>query len=266
MEIKKCTKCGKEYPKTLEYFTKTKKNKDGLDYWCKECKKEYKRQHKPQRESIIHKQPKVLSEEEKEIRIKKQKEYRKDYYTKNKEKFLERYYQNKEKILERTKEYTKNNKDKIKSRRKIYREKNREEINAKKRKYNQEHKEMKRLWQQKNKDKVNIQKQIRRTNKNNLPSNLNVKQWKEIKIKFNNKCAYCGQELPLSQDHFIPLSKGGEYTVNNIIPSCKSCNCSKNNSDFFEWYHKQEFYSKEREENIIKHLRYREDKQQLRLI
>ena len=35
--IKCCSKCGKEYPRTKEYFPSDKQNKDGLYYWCKKC-------------------------------------------------------------------------------------------------------------------------------------------------------------------------------------------------------------------------------------
>jgi 5-methylcytosine-specific restriction endonuclease McrA len=85
---------------------------------------------------------------------------------------------------------------------------------------------------------------------------------------FDNKCAYCGKEKPLAQDHFVPLSKGGEYTNNNIICSCKSCNSSKSDKDFFEWYPEQLFYSKEREAKILKYLNYdkKTQTQQLALI
>lgn len=112
-----------------------------------------------------------------------------------------------------------------------------------------------------NYDKYVMNAQKRLAIKRKLKSTLTLKQWKQIKIKFNNKCAYCGEELPLQQEHFIPLSKGGEYTIHNIIPACRSCNCSKNNKDFFEWYPKQDFYSKEREDFILNHLGYDEDKQ-----
>lgn len=58
----------------------------------------------------------------------------------------------------------------------------------------------------------------------------------QIKKYFNNRCAYCGKELPLQQDHFIALSKGGEYSKNNIVPSCQSCNGSKGAKEFETWY------------------------------
>ncbi len=35
-----CTKCGKEYPVTLEYFYKSTKGKNGFTSWCRICYKE----------------------------------------------------------------------------------------------------------------------------------------------------------------------------------------------------------------------------------
>ena len=52
-------------------------------------------------------------------------------------------------------------------------------------------------------------------------------------------CAYCGEEKILHKDHFVPLSKGGEFTHNNVVPSCACCNVSKSNNDFFEWYEQE---------------------------
>jgi len=105
-----------------------------------------------------------------------------------------------------------------------------------------------------------------RTKKKNLVAKFYKKDWKEALEYFDNKCAYCGSEKgTLEMDHFIPLSKGGEFTKNNVIPSCKTCNCSKNNKYFKEWYHKQEFYSEEREKKICKYLNIKGKRQQLRM-
>lgn len=38
--LKNCTRCNKEYPNTLEFFYKNKQRKDGIDGWCKECRKQ----------------------------------------------------------------------------------------------------------------------------------------------------------------------------------------------------------------------------------
>ncbi len=63
---------------------------------------------------------------------------------------------------------------------------------------------------------------------------------------FNNKCGYCGKQDQLSEDHFIPLTKGGKHFLTNIVPACKSCNSSKHNSMPEDWYSRQTFYSKDR--------------------
>lgn len=47
-------------------------------------------------------------------------------------------------------------------------------------------------------------------------------------IAFDYCCAYCGEKLPLTPDHFIPLTKGGTHTKSNIVPSCLACNRRKN--------------------------------------
>lgn len=59
------------------------------------------------------------------------------------------------------------------------------------------------------------------------------------KIKENNYCWYCGQEMApskLTKDHVFPRSKGGANDMDNIIMVCKTCNSSKGNMDLFEWY------------------------------
>ena len=108
-------------------------------------------------------------------------------------------------------------------------------------------------------------RQIRKARLHNLPSTLTTIEWQSIKSTFNNRCVYCGEEKPLVQEHFIPLSKGGEYTSNNIIPSCSFCNGSKFNKDFFKWYPKFKYYSIKREQIILKYLNYKNNNQQLTL-
>jgi len=166
--------------------------------------------------------------------------------------------------------YYENNKEKTKEQAKEYRNNNKEKVKESKNKYRLTHLEeermSKRIYLINNRDKVNLCHQKRKAKKRKLPRNLTVEQWEKIKSDFNNSCAYCGSKLPLAQEHFIPLSKGGEYTVNNIIPSCQSCNSSKRDKSFFEWYKNYEFYSKEREEFILKYLGYKEEIQQLRVI
>lgn len=50
MGTKTCNKCGKEYPATTEYFNINNGKKDGLNYSCKECMKEYRAKIKARQE------------------------------------------------------------------------------------------------------------------------------------------------------------------------------------------------------------------------
>lgn len=70
---------------------------------------------------------------------------------------------------------------------------------------------------------------------NGSPAGFTRRDWLHVLSDFNNRCAYCGQEKKLSQDHFVPVTKGGGYTKNNIVPSCHSCNSKKSDSLPWEW-------------------------------
>lgn len=227
-----CTKCHKELPATIEYFTIKKKCKYGVASQCKQCDQKY---YEDNKERILKRQ-KQYSENNK-AKISK---YRKEYREKNIEKLLKQnklYYLNN---IEKFREYEKKNKDRIEIRRKQYRKNNKEKFK----------------FYSKKRDAI----------KRKLPHNLTVEQWGKCKQYFNNRCAYCGRTLPLHQEHFIPLSKGGEYTINNIIPACKSCNSSKRDKNFFEWYKTHKYYSNKRENKILKYLNYTENKQQLSIL
>lgn len=61
-------------------------------------------------------------------------------------------------------------------------------------------------------------------------TNLTKKIRFEIFKRDSFKCQYCGQEAPdviLEVDHIIPVSKGGENELMNLITSCFDCNRGK---------------------------------------
>lgn len=170
---------------------------------------------------------------------------------------------NQEHINKYQNNWRKNNKEKLKSyevdrsqRDRKYREKH------KKRRY-----EVNEVWRKNNHDKLKMYTQKRRSLKSKLPASFTKTQWNECKKYFDYQCAYCGNsDKKLHQDHFIPLVKGGEYTKQNIIPSCASCNSSKRDKDFKEWYRDREYYDEARERKILNYLGYKNKQQQLALI
>ena len=50
-------------------------------------------------------------------------------------------------------------------------------------------------------------------------------------------CAYCGIEPAetMQRDCVLALSRGGRYTLDNIVPACRSCNASKCNDEVTSW-------------------------------
>lgn len=54
-----------------------------------------------------------------------------------------------------------------------------------------------------------------------------LKQWNNLCKKFDYRCANCGKKRKLTEDHIIPLSKGGTNYISNIQPLCLSCNSAK---------------------------------------
>ena len=160
----------------------------------------------------------------------------KDYYREYNKNYREK---NREKINEYTRRYHKENKDKARE----YRQKNKERIKKYRRKYLQENLEIYRTYNQE-----------RRARKRTLISTFTASQWNECLEYFNQSCAYCGDTNRLEQEHVIPVTKGGHYTLDNIIPACKSCNSSKHNKLLEEWYFAHEKYSEKRLDKIKNYL------------
>jgi 5-methylcytosine-specific restriction endonuclease McrA len=64
---------------------------------------------------------------------------------------------------------------------------------------------------------------------------LSDAQWAALKAAWGG-CAYCGASgTPLQRDCVQALSRGGRYTLGNIVPVCRSCNASKCNAEVTGW-------------------------------
>ncbi|WP_226997142.1 HNH endonuclease [Tessaracoccus aquimaris] len=49
-------------------------------------------------------------------------------------------------------------------------------------------------------------------------------------------CAYCeAVGTALQRDCVLPVSRGGRYTLDNVVPACPSCNASKHNDEVTGW-------------------------------
>lgn len=56
---------------------------------------------------------------------------------------------------------------------------------------------------------------------------LSKTQRQQVYEKCGGHCAYCGSRLDykdMQVDHVKPLKHGGEDTLSNMLPACRSCN------------------------------------------
>ena len=89
-----------------------------------------------------------------------------------------------------------------------------------------------RAWQKANPDRrrahARPSEQRRRAVLKGSIGSFTPQEWDSLIEVYKHRCAYCGKKTKrLTVDHIIPLSKGGENFISNIIPACSYCNSSK---------------------------------------
>jgi 5-methylcytosine-specific restriction endonuclease McrA len=75
----------------------------------------------------------------------------------------------------------------------------------------------------------------RRRRLGRVDNDLTAAEWALVQAAWDG-CAYCGAtDRPLQRDCVLPVSRGGRYTVDNVVPACASCNASKCNAEVTTW-------------------------------
>ncbi|WP_309104687.1 HNH endonuclease signature motif containing protein [Microbacterium sp.] len=68
-----------------------------------------------------------------------------------------------------------------------------------------------------------------------VDNDLTSDQWARILDAWGG-CAYCrATDAAMQRDCIMPISRGGRYTLENVVPACASCNASKHNGEVTAW-------------------------------
>jgi len=182
--------------KLVSEYNKWKYSPDGLQSWCRICQKW-----------------------EREVNQDKYKANKHNYYEANKSYFNEQ-----------SCKWCKANPEARKAIQKRYRQNNLEHV-----------REMSmvsyRKNYEKNREKIYANAKARRALKRNAKGKISAAEWREKIAEFNSCCAYCLKHMDkdITMDHMIPLSKGGEHTIENVVPACRNCNSQKQKRSILSW-------------------------------
>ena len=189
-------------------FCKNKNNDDELSAQCKDCAKKYRDEHK----------------EDRKLYKSSNKEYRHNYRSNNKDHInhLKRVKNNpnyKEKQELNLKLYGKHLSKKSCDKLGLdYYETNKIYFANKNR-----------MWFENNKQAANLRHRARKLRLGYVI--ITQKDINDLIDKFDNKCFYCKCDvvrgINLHLDHKVPLCRNGQHSLDNLVPSCKTCNLQK---------------------------------------
>jgi 5-methylcytosine-specific restriction endonuclease McrA len=203
--LRRCSKCGNEYPTTTEYFHRDKSTADGWTTWCKPCRKIWYRANR-----------------ERAIAADK-------LWAKN----------NPEKTSAKRRRYNQSEKGKEYFRR--WREANRKRLRGYEKAYFARNPGVRTAktndYRRRNPDIVRVHAHKRRVREQTGAGVTQADIAAQL-ARQRGLCRWCSAQLGSSYhvDHVIPLSRGGENTPANVVIACPSCNNHKHASlPFTEW-------------------------------
>lgn len=214
MYDKTCSKC--KVPKYYHDFHKSKCTRDGVVSLCKIC--------------AIAKTKQWAAKNHEYVRSNALKRY----YERDRERLIQERKDKPKKVRILKTEEEKS------ATRKLYRLRNRANLIEKKRndyiRTKESHLKKSKEWKMANPDVVRLHNKNRKAKKRGQNTIIKASDWRSRLDEFNNSCAYCFRsDMPLTMDHFYPISKGGSHTIDNVVPACQSCNSKKGDALIFDW-------------------------------
>lgn len=224
---KPCSKCKQSLPATPEFWHKDKKGKYGLSSTCKECAKTKSlKWHYDNQEYANQRSSEWHATHLDEVAV-----YRAE---------------NAEKIAQQKREWRQNNPEKVSAQKRRHAKRHQSKINTYHRKWytrnrnriidgitpEQRAEASKRscAWAKANPERVLNYAHKRRAWKYGNGGDGYTKEDKALQLRSQKGlCWWCSIPMgnDITEDHIVPLSKGGRHDPRNIVLAHMSCNCSK---------------------------------------
>lgn len=203
--MKRCGHCRETKP--LEAFGSNRPAKDGLNVWCRAC---------------------CLADSRSPEKREKKRQY---------------YIANRERLREAERQRYLSNPAPNKERARLWRAANPERARAHVKAWHLAHPEVVRAnvdaWQAANPDSRTAANHRRRARLLSATAEpVTRRDFDALWERFGGSCVYCGSALTrrtVHWDHRVPLARGGEHSVRNLVPSCAPCNRSKSFRLVSEW-------------------------------
>lgn len=202
---KKCSRCNTDKP--VEEFSKASANRDGLHRWCRGCCKDYWRENKVRYKKVQAKWYEENKDSQREYAAKHRAE-KANYYR------------------EYNKKYRKENAASRREYNRKWREENKERYQASKKR-----------WREGNREVINEYTAARKALRISAQTEELPRGYREKLFDFygrkcmNPDCMFDLDEWNvLTEDHVMPLSKGGHHALYNMQVLCRRCNSRKHAS------------------------------------
>jgi 5-methylcytosine-specific restriction endonuclease McrA len=203
--VKRCARC--QSTRIVADFTKDRTRKDGLDPWCRGCKRAH---------YAINKVAYLLA--------------RRKYYHENSERLRaeKRDWSEKHKAskAEYDRRYRSSHRKEILARKRRWAQANPDAANRWKRDNPQKMRRYKRAWAKAHPEYGRARENRRRARLLSTGGSYTIEEWEGVCARYGWRCLACGRP-DIEIDHVIPLSRGGMNTIDNLQPLYRTCNARK---------------------------------------
>lgn len=230
--MRTCVKCLESKP--LDQYGKHAAGRGGLQARCKACLKVDRAAKADEARARARARHKADPEKARE----RARAWRVANPEKAREKSRAWYEANRDQARANELAYVEANAAKVAARKKAWHEANRERILEAKRAYQAEHgaelyarhREKRRAYQKANPHIWWKDLYVRRAERFGFEPEVEDFTKVDVIARYGDSCVYCGGEFE-QIDHYVPVSKGGPHTLDNVRPSCAACNNSKGSTE-----------------------------------